>query len=93
MVWIHLYTYFIKFGLGRVTVDTSLGIQHGKITRDEAVNLVPGYDSIFPSDYFYVFLEYADITEEHFQHIINKACSLHLWQMVNGEWQLRPEVS
>jgi len=85
----HYYTSFIKFGLGRATMDAAQEIRNHKITREEGVALVKKYDGEFPQKYFREILEYMDIDEELFWKCINGARSPHLWKQEGGEWKLR----
>ncbi|MDD5072142.1 MAG: N-acetyl sugar amidotransferase, partial [Patescibacteria group bacterium] len=85
----HFYLGYIKFGLGRATRDAMMEIRSGHITREEGMALVKRYDGEFPKKYFKDFLEYLDITEEHFWRVIDAYRQPHLWQKVNGEWKLR----
>src|SRR3989338_7190359 len=62
----HYYMAYIKFGIGRATSDAAHEIRDGHITREEAAALIRRYDGEFPQKYFKDFLEYLDITEEHF---------------------------
>lgn len=89
----HYYLAFIKFGIGRATSDAAHEVRDGHITRDEAVALVHRYDGEFPSKYFQEFLEYLDITEEHFWSVIDSFRPPHLWGKVNGVWKLKHRVS
>lgn len=89
----HWYLGYIKFGLGRASRDAQMEIRSGHITREEAVALVRRYDHEFPSRYFKEFLEYLDITEEHFWEIVDAYRPPHLWEKVNGEWKLKYVVS
>ncbi|QQG46223.1 MAG: N-acetyl sugar amidotransferase [Candidatus Niyogibacteria bacterium] len=89
----HFYLGYIKFGLGRATRDAMMEVRSGHITREEAVALVKRYDGEFPKKYFKEFLEYLDITEEHFWEIIDFYRQPHLWEKVNGEWKLKYQVS
>ena len=58
-----------------------------------AVYLVKKYDTEFPEIYFQEFLQYIDSSEEEFWATVNKHRSPHIWKEVNGEWQLRHNVS
>lgn len=88
----HFYLAFIKFGIGRCTSDAAHEIRDGHITREEGTSLVKRYDGEFPKIYFKQFLEYLDITEEHFWKVVNKFRTPHIWKRVNGEWRLRSAV-
>lgn len=88
----HYYLAYIKFGLGRATSDTAHEIRDGHITREEAINLVKRFDGEFPKEYFQTFLEYCDITEDHFWEIIDSWRSPHLWEKSFGEWKLKKPI-
>jgi N-acetyl sugar amidotransferase len=88
----HYYLGFIKFGIGRATADTAHEIRDGHITRDEGIRLIRRFDGEFPIDYFLLFLEYCAITEEFFWEMIDSWRSAHLWEKVNGKWQLKHPI-
>lgn len=89
----HYYMAYIKFGLGRATQDASHEIRDGHISREEGLALVHRFDGEFPKKYFKEFLEYLDITEEHFWNVVDCWRRPNLWEKVNGEWQLKHRVS
>ncbi|PIR93163.1 N-acetyl sugar amidotransferase [Candidatus Falkowbacteria bacterium CG10_big_fil_rev_8_21_14_0_10_43_10] len=89
----HWYLGYIKFGLGRASRDAQMEIRSGHITREEAVALVRRYDHEFPQKYFKEFLEYLDISEEHFWQVGDSYRPPHLWEKVGGEWKLKHIVS
>ncbi len=88
----HYYTSYIKFGLGRATMDAAQEIRNHKITRDEGVALVKKYDGEFPSRYFKEVLTYMDIDEGYFWELIDGARSPHLWKKEGSAWKLRHAV-
>jgi N-acetyl sugar amidotransferase len=88
----HYYTTLIKFGIGRATYDAAQEIRNGKIDREEGVALVKRYDQEFPRKYFKDFLEYIGISEPLFHETVDKFRSPHLWEKVDGEWQLKHAV-
>ena len=88
----HYYLAYIKFGIGRATSDCAHEIRDGHLTREEGVALVHKYDGEFPKKYFNEFLEYCDITEEHFWKVIDSWRSPHLWKMENGKWELKYKI-
>jgi hypothetical protein len=89
----HYYTTLAKFGLGRASYDAAQEVRNGKITREEAVNLVGKFDQEFPAKYFQEFLEYIDITEVEFHETVDRYRSPHLWHKVDGVWKLKHEIS
>ena len=88
----HYYTSFIKYGLGRATMDAAQEIRNKKITREEGIALVKKYDGEFPKKYFKTILDYIDITEEYFWELIDKARSPHLWEKNNNDWVLKKKI-
>jgi len=85
----HYYLAYIKFGLGRATSDSAHEVRDGHLTREEAVQLVKKFDGEFPKKYYQTFLDYCDISDEHFQAVVDSWRSPHLWDKVGGEWKLR----
>ena len=88
----HYYTSFIKYGLGRASMDAAQEIRNKKITREEGVALVKKYDGEFPSKYFEKILVYMDISKEIFWNSIDNARSPHLWTKKNNQWVLKNQI-
>ena len=55
-------------------------------TREEGIALMNRYEGEFPDKYFQDFLEYLDITEEHFWEVVDAWRAPHLWKKVNKGW-------
>jgi len=89
----HFYMTYIKFGIGRATYDSAQEVRNGKITRDEALNLVNKFDGEFPKKYLKEFCTYIGISEKYFYKIVDSFRSPHLWIKLNKEWKLRYTVS
>ncbi len=87
--WLHFYTTFVKFGIGRATHDAAQEIRNNHITRDEGVRLVRRFDGEFPYQYFEENLAYMGISKEAFFKKIDEARPPHLWKRVNGSWELK----
>lgn len=85
----HYYTSYIKFGLGRASYDASQEIRNKHLTREEGVALVHRFDGEFPKKYFKEIMEYIGMKEERFLELCDQFRSLHLWDKINGKWQLR----
>jgi len=85
----HFYMTYIKFGIGRATYDSAQEVRNGKITRDEAINLVKKFDGEFPEKYLKEFCEYIDISENQFHKTVDSFRSPHLWRKLGEEWKLR----
>jgi hypothetical protein len=89
----HYYLAYIKFGIGRTTADAAHEVRDGHIDRDEAVALVKKFDGEFPKKHYETFLEYTGITDKQFWEVIDSWRSDHIWNKVDGEWQLKSQVS
>ena len=85
----HYYLRYIKFGLGRCMEDAAHEIRDGHLTREEGVALMKRYEGEFPEKYFKDFLDFLDITEEHFWEVVDSWRAPHLWENVEGEWRLK----
>ena len=88
----HYYMRYIKFGLGRCVEDASHEIRDGHITRDEAIGLIKQFEGEFPKKYYKEFLEYLDISEEHFWQVVDSWRSKHLWKNNDDQWVLKNPV-
>ena len=89
----HYYLMLIKFGIGRTTSDAAHEVRDGRISREEAVQLVSKYDSEFPKKYYKTFLEYCNISHEEFNEIIDSWRPSHIWRKDNeGNWKLKHTV-
>lgn len=89
----HFYLAFLKFGIGRATSDAAHEIRDGHLTREEGVALVRRYDGEFPTKYFKEFLDYLGIDEEQFCRVADSYRPPHLWEKVEGQWELKHRVS
>lgn len=91
--WLHYYTTYAKFGIGRATYDTSQEIRNGDITREDGVALVRRFDGEFPQLYLESNLKYLDLTLEEFNQTIDDARPDHLWEKTADGWKLKHMVS
>ena len=90
----HFYLSYMKFGLGRASRDAMQDIRMNHITREEAVTLVRRFDHEFPSRHFHWFLDYLDITEDHFWAVMDMYRELsNVWVKEKGVWTMTAVVS
>jgi len=90
--WLHWYTYYIKFGMGRATHDSSQEIRNGDITREEGISLIRRFDGEFPDIYLNDCCEYMGISVETFHETIESFRTPHLWTKNNGKWVLSTPI-
>jgi N-acetyl sugar amidotransferase len=85
---IHHYFKWLKFGFNRVTDNASNEIRKGRMTRDEAIELVRKHDGDKPPvEYIQAFCKQIGITEEYFWATAERFRNHDIWRKdENGEW-------
>ncbi|MCK4809390.1 MAG: N-acetyl sugar amidotransferase [Candidatus Omnitrophica bacterium] len=63
---LHDYMKYLKYGYSRATDQLSMEVRAGRMTREQAVDLVAKYEGKIPWKYIPDFLRYLDITEKEF---------------------------
>lgn len=89
---VHDYLKFLKYGYGRATDDASMEIRHGRMTREEGVEMVKLYDSVEPSS-LQTYLDFLEITREEFYRIVEPMRDKKIWEKINGEWHMKDSVA
>lgn len=88
----HDYLKYLKFGYGRTTDDASTEIRHGRMTREEAIEVVSKYDHVRPSD-MDVFLRTAGMTEEELLEMVDPLRDPSIWMRDgSGAWCTKDSV-
>jgi N-acetyl sugar amidotransferase len=83
---VHDYLKYLKFGYGRATDDASMEIRHGRMTREEGMEMVRRYDSREPST-LKSYCDFLGITKEEFYRWIGPMRDVRFWQRSReGEW-------
>jgi N-acetyl sugar amidotransferase len=90
---VHDYLKYLKFGYGRATDDASTEIRHGRITREEGIDLVVKHDSKRPRD-LDLLLEFLGITEEHFEALVEPLRDERIWSVdpATGKWTPKDHI-
>jgi N-acetyl sugar amidotransferase len=90
---VHDYLKYLKFGYGRATDDASTEIRHGRITREEGIDLVVKHDSKRPRD-LDLLLEFLGITEQHFEALVEPLRDERIWSMeaATGKWTPKDHI-
>ncbi len=65
------YIKFLKRGFSRMTHLATLDIRHGRINRDQALELIKKYEARKPKS-LEVFLQYLEVSENEFNEIVAK---------------------
>lgn len=82
---VHDYLKYVKFGYGRATDHANKDVRAGRITREEAVELVRTYDHVKPSD-LWRWLDYTGLTEAEFDEIADSFRDPRVWRREDGRW-------
>jgi N-acetyl sugar amidotransferase len=90
---INIWFKFLKFGFWRPTDQCCYHIWNGRMSREEAVELVRAKQYEFAGDYLAEFLEYHQLTEGEFWTNVEKWRNLDIWHRVGGEWRLKYELA
>jgi N-acetyl sugar amidotransferase len=89
---LHDYLKFLKFGYGRATDDASNEIRHGRMSREQGIDMVMQYDHVRPYD-MDIFLKRTGMTEQELLDLVEPMRDPAIWQRdATGEWQRKDHV-
>jgi hypothetical protein len=83
---VHDYLKYLKFGYGRATDDASMEIRHGRLSREEGLQLVKEYDATEPSS-LGQYCEFLGISGKQFYDLVEKMRDPKIWRKVHSEWE------
>lgn len=83
---LHTYMMYLKFGFGRCLQDACIDIRGGRITRDQAVDLVKKYDGEYIGDDIPVYLDYYKMTRDEFDAVLDRHVNRELFEKKDGIW-------
>ena len=92
MEWLHYYTHYIKYGIGRTRFDACQEIRSGHITRDEGIKLCKKFEGEYPKRYINDCFEFMNLTKLEAIKIIDKFRSPHLWKKSKNGWKRLQEL-
>ena len=89
---VHDYLKYLKFGYGRATDDASMEIRHGRMTREEGLEMVRRYDSREPST-LRTYCDFLGITKQQFYDWVAPMRDERIWKQDGaGVWQPQDAV-
>ncbi|WP_449245820.1 N-acetyl sugar amidotransferase [Desulfobacca acetoxidans] len=89
---VHDYLKYLKFGYGRATDDASMEIRHGRMSREEGIEMVKQYDHVRPRT-LDTYLKFLEITEAEFYDWIEPMRDLDIWEKNDqGKWVVNDSV-
>lgn len=71
LVSLHDYLKFVKYGFGRATDHACIDIRNGRLTREDALDLVKKYDGKYPKYGIAEFVKYSGLTKEEVDAVID----------------------
>lgn len=87
---VNIWLKFLKLGFWRPHDACAYQIWNGRMTREEAVEIVNSKMYQFPEEYIKEYLEYHDISEKQFYDNLEKWRNLDIWKKnSNGKWVLK----
>ena len=86
---IHHYLKWYKFGITRSFDNLSLEIRNGRITREEAIQIIRERGEETPYEDIAKFCDFVGITQKHFFRVIEKFRNLDIWIRKEGEWRIK----
>lgn len=88
---VHDYLKYLKFGYGRATDDASMEIRHGRMTREEGIDMVRRYDANEPST-LDGYCDFLGITKQYFYDLVEPMRDPQIWEKRNGTWVAKDSV-
>lgn len=89
---VHDFLKYLKFGYGRATDDASMEIRHGRMTREQGIEMVKRYDNREPST-LGLYCDFLDIGKDEFYQMIEPMRDRNIWVTgKDGDWQVNDSV-
>lgn len=90
---VHDYMKYLKFGYGRATDDAATEVRYGRMTREEAIDMVKRYDSVRPRS-LDTYLKFLGMTEKEFEEAIEPMRDSSIWELgPDGTWYITDSVA
>ena len=86
---LHTYMMYLKFGFGRALQDACIDIRAGRLSREEAIELVERYDGEYPEKSIPLFCDYYQMTKEAFDAVLDRHANRELLEKRDGRWSKR----
>ncbi len=86
---IHHFLKWYKFGFTRLFDNLSLEIRNGRLSREQAIQIVRETGDQTPHEDIEKFCKFVGITKQHFFEIIEKFRNLTIWTKQDGKWVIK----
>jgi N-acetyl sugar amidotransferase len=84
---LHTYMMYLKFGFGRCLQDACIDIRLGRLTRDEAIEMVRKYDNEFDENNIPLYCGYFEMSRAKYDAVLDRHANKELFEKKNGVWQ------
>lgn len=88
---VHDYQKYLKFGYGRATDDASMEVRHGRMTREEGLEMVRRYDHREPSS-LEMYCDFLGITKDYFYGLVDPLRDSAIWRRNAAAWEVTDAV-
>ncbi|MGE4064679.1 MAG: N-acetyl sugar amidotransferase [Rhodospirillaceae bacterium] len=90
---LHDYLKYLKFGYGRATDDASTEIRHGRMTREQGIEMVAKHDHVRPSD-MDVFIKASGMSEAEILALVEPMRDPAIWKKdASGAWHVTDSIA
>ena len=79
---------YYKFGFGRVTDVCGYWLRTGRITKEEAIQLIKEHDGKLDRRALADFLEFVGLSDDEFWEIAERFRNHEIWKKADGKWIL-----
>lgn len=86
---IHHYFKWLKFGFTRLFDNLSVEIRNGRMSRNEAVQIIAERKDQTPIEDIKKLCVFIKITEDHFAEIAETFRNKNIWSLNNGRWVIK----
>lgn len=86
---IHHYLKWYKFGFTRLFDNLSIEIRNGRMAYGEAIEIIKETGVQRPDDDIQKLCDFLEISEEHFNEIIESFRNHDIWHKENGTWKIK----
>lgn len=86
---IHHFLKWYKFGISRSFDNLSLEIRNGRISRDQAIEIIKEIGNERPIEDIEKFCDFVEITKKCFFEICERFRNRDIWHQKNNIWQIK----
>lgn len=90
---VHAWMRYPKFGYSVVTNTCNRWIRNGRMTREEAVDLVNKHEGKLDQKVLQDFLDFTGYSHKEFWDIVEKFWNRDVFEKINEEWKLKVKLT